>query len=229
MLSRVIAITSLLLAMLLSGCATQTKMALSNDTDAVSNTGKPIFLMTATLRNTYRTSYQPKLMFVNVERATVNGSVDGINFTMDDKSKNESDSPTQGSSYLLRLELKEGEYIIRGLRSQGRSFPMIGYYFTPIHAKLKSSGPGVYYLGHVEATIRERKENEFKAGPSVPLIDQAVIGASGGTFDIEITDKWESDQQEFLNKFPALKTVTVQKSILPAFDRAQAQKWWEVN
>lgn len=229
MLSRVISCISLLLTLFISGCATQTKMAFLNDADTVSNTSKPIFLMTATLRNTYRTSFQPKLIVVHVERSTVKDSADRINFTMDDKAKNESDIPTEGSTYLLRMELDKGDYVIRGLTSIGKSFPMAGFYFTPIHAKLQSSESGVYYLGHIEATIRERVGNEFKAGPSVPVIDQAIAGASGGTFDIEISDQWATDETKFKTKFPALSSVDVQKFILPPFDRVQAQQWWEAN
>jgi len=222
---RFIGAISLLFALLLSGCATP--MAFTNDTDTVSKTSKPIFLMTATLRNNYRTSIQPQLVTVNVEKAAANDSSDRINFKMDDKGKNETDSAAQGNSYLLRMELDRGEYVIRGLTSLGKSFPIIGSFFAPLHAKLKSSDSGVFYLGHVEASVRERKENEFKAGGSFPLIDQAVIGASGGTFDIEISDQWNKDEAVLKAKFPALVAVSVQKAILPPFDKAQAQEWWE--
>jgi hypothetical protein len=119
--------------------------------------------------------------------------------------------------------------VIRGLSSTSRSFPIFGVYFAPIHAALKSTGQGVFYLGHVEATIRERKEDEFKAGPTIPLLDQSLAGASGGTFDIEISDQWDKDGPQFLAKFPSLSAVTVQKDILPPFDRKKAQKWWEEN
>jgi len=98
-----------------------------------------------------------------------------------------------------------------------------------MHETLKSAGQGVFYIGHVEATIRERQGNEFKAGPTVPLLDQAVAGASGGTFDIEISDQWDKDGPQFLAKFPTLSAVTVQKNILPPFDRAKAQQWWEAH
>lgn len=229
MLSRIIATTSIVLVLLLTGCATPTKMAFSNDSDTVSKSGKPIFLMTATLRNTYKTSFQPKLLVVHVEKTTVKESADRVNFTMDEKAKNESDSPTDGSTYLLRMELEQGEYVIRGLTSTSRSFPIMGSFFAPLHAKLKSNEQGVFYIGHVDATVRERKDTEFKAGPTVPLIDQAVAGASGGTFDIEISDQWDKDEPKFQTKFPALSAVTVQKDILPPFDRAKAQQWWEAN
>lgn len=228
MLSKLIATTSLAFVILMSGCATPTKMAFQEDSDQVSKT-KPTYLMTATLRNSYRTSFQPKLIIVHVERSIVKGAEDRINFTMDKKAKNESDSAIEGSNYLLRMELDPGEYIIRGLTSMGRSFPINGFYFAPMHSKLTSAEPGVFYLGHVEATVRERKEPEFKAGPSIPLIDQAIAGASTGTFDIEITDQWEKDGPKFQAQFPVLNGVEIQKRILAPFDRAVAQKWWEEN
>ena len=189
----------LVIALVLSGCATRTKMAFESDEERLTESSKPVFLMTATLKNTY------------------------------DKAKNESDSPDVGSTYFLRMQLDPGRYEIRGLTSLTRSFPITAMFFAPVHASVEASGPGVFYLGHVTATVRERQGNEFKAGPSVPLIDQAVAGASGGTFDIEISDRLSVDEAAFRFRFPALKGIEIKKSLLPPFDRALAQKWWETN
>ncbi|RZI94399.1 MAG: hypothetical protein EOP39_30515 [Rubrivivax sp.] len=107
------------------------------------------------------------------------------------------------------------------------SFPIMGTFFTPMHSTLTVSAPGVYYLGRVSAAVRERKDDEFRAGPPIPLIDQAVAGASGGTFEIEIVDAWNEDENRFRQRFPVIATHPVQKAILPAFDRPTAQKWWQ--
>jgi hypothetical protein len=219
----------LVIALVLSGCATRTKMAFESDEERLTESSKPVFLMTATLKNTYRPSYQPKLLVVNVEKPGAKEAADRLNFTMDDKAKNESDSPDVGSTYFLRMQLDPGRYEIRGLTSLTRSFPITAMFFAPVHASVEASGPGVFYLGHVTATVRERQGNEFKAGPSVPLIDQAVAGASGGTFDIEISDRLSVDEAAFRFRFPALKGIEIKKSLLPPFDRALAQKWWETN
>lgn len=72
-------------------------------------------------------------------------------------------------------------------------------------------------------------QNEFRAGLPFPLVDQAVTGFSGGTFDVEIIDQFEKDELEFKSRFPALRDVNIQKAILPPFDRTKAQKWWEAN
>lgn len=223
-LAALASITSFLL-----GCATPTKMAFESESDVIASEGKPVFLMTATLKNSYRASYQPKLLVVNVERKEAKDSNDRLNFTMDEKAKLETDTAENGNSYLLRMELEDGDYVIRGLTGFSGIFPVRGTFFAPLHAETKSNGTGIFYLGHVTATVRERKENEFKAGPSIPLIDQAVTGFSGGTFDIEITDQLEKDEPVFKSKFTALRNVNIQKAILPSFDRAKAQQWWEAN
>ncbi|MBS0427029.1 MAG: hypothetical protein JSR41_07055 [Proteobacteria bacterium] len=204
-------------------------MPFQNDADRLTEKSKPIFLMTATMKNTYRTSFQPRLLVVHVEKPEAKEAADRLNFVMDDKAKLETDSVESGNTYLLRFELDPGQYEIRGLTSLARSFPINGFFFAPMHSSLESKGPGVYYLGHVSATVRERQGDEFKAGPSLPLVDQAVAGASGGTFDVEITDQLVTDEPVFRSKFPALASVGITKAILPAFDRAKAQKWWEAH
>jgi hypothetical protein len=47
--------------------------------------------------------------------------------------------------------------------------------------------------------------------------------------DVEITDEFATDEGAFRSKFPALAGVTITKAILPAFDRAKAQQWWEAH
>jgi hypothetical protein len=224
------AITGLLLFMaaFLSGCATRTMMAYSDESKTVVAPSSAVFLMTATIKNGYHDSFQPKLLVVNVETVGAKTKADRLNFTMDKQAKfKESDTPEEGNSYLLRMELPPGEYVIHGLTCIASRFPVNGIFFAPLHANVTSARPGVYYLGHVEADIRERSGTEFKAGPSLPLIDQAVAGASGGTFDIEISDRWGSDEPLFRGALPKLGTTVAQKAVLPPFDRPKAQDWWE--
>lgn len=227
MTNRIFTPITLLILLIMTGCASPTKMAILDDSYDISKSTNPIFLMTATLRNTYKTEYQPKLLVVYVEKAIVSGSQDRLNFTMDDKAKVESDDPDTGSTYFLRMELEPGDYVIRGLASRSSSLFIYGSFFTPIHENITADGTGVYYLGHVDATVRKREGNEFKAGSSIPLIDQSVAGASGGTFDIEISDQWEEYESLFRTKFSALAKVEIKKAVLPPFDRERAQQWWE--
>ncbi len=231
MKSRFLAGALVAAALLMSGCATRTKMAFEEDTQQITPASKPVYLMTVTLKNTYKTRFQPRVLVVHVEKAGAKEAADKINFVMDAKGKHaEEDSQTTGNSYLARLELDPGDYEIRGITSLARAFPINAFFFAPMHSPLKAGQPGgVYYLGHVNATVRERQGEEFKAGPVIPLIDQAVAGASGGSFDVVITDELATDEALFRARFPALKAATITKAILPAFDRAKAQQWWMAN
>lgn len=214
--------------LVLTGCATPTKMPFGSADEAI-NPAKSIYLMTTTLKNDYHTSYQPKAIVLHVERGAAAEKADRINYTMDELSRAETGAAGTGNTYYLRMELEQGQYVVRSITGMVQSFPIIAGFSAPLHTDLTVSTPGVYYLGHVDATVRERTGNEFKAGPSLPLIDQAVAGASGGTFDIAISDRWARDEAEFKRRFPVLKSATINKAVLPAFDRPKAQAFWEAN
>jgi hypothetical protein len=221
----VVAATS---ALLLGGCATRTPMAFSEGTPQAVKADKSVYLMSVTLKNSYKTSHQPKLYAVNVEKKNTGKSGDAINFSIDDKAREETDT-VNGSTYFLRMELDKGEYLLEYMNSVSSSFPIHGGFTTPLVSTIVAGTPGVYYLGHVDATVRQRRGNEFKAGPTLPLVDQAIAGASSGSFDVDISDQWAQDEAKFKGKFPVLTSVSIQKNILPAYDRTAAQKWWETH
>lgn len=227
MLKKILGLAALAGTLLLTGCATVKPMAYSAKATEPPAADNAVLLMTTTFRNIYRTSYQPRMLVAHIEKPNVQGSDDRLNFRIDDLGKLESSSPEKGNTYLLRMELPPGEYTLVGVTCLNQSFPIIAQYFVPIHAKITVGAPGVYYLGNVHAVLRERQGNEFRAGAVIPLLDQAVGGGSGGTFDVSITDRWADDQLLFQSRFPAMKELTVASATLPPFDRAYAQKWWE--
>lgn len=229
MLRKLIIVGTCAVAALLSGCATQTKMALGNDAESLTEVSKPILLMSVTLKNAYKPSHQPKLLVVKVEKPDAKDASDRLNFTMDEKAGVESEKPEVGNNYFLRLEVNPGTYKILGLTSTSKAFLINGFFFTPLHSEVVVTKPGVFYLGHVNATVRERTGDEFKAGPSIPLLDQAVVGASGGTFDVSVSDEFSTDEVLFRSRFPALKGIAITKAVLPPFDRANAQAWWQTH
>jgi hypothetical protein len=230
MLKRLLIAAAAAASVLLSGCATRTSQAFENDSDRVTATGDPVYLMTATLRNDYKTGWQPHLLVVNIEKDGATDSSGRFNFTMDKKAVLDQSDVGSGNKYLLRMQLAPGKYEIVGLTALNHSFPINASFFTPLHETLIVSGQGtVTYVGHVEASIRERKGDEFKAGLSIPLIDQAVAGASGGTWDVTIVDEWPTDEVVFRRTFAALKDAQIQKGLLAPWDREAAQKWWAAH
>ncbi|MDB4981779.1 MAG: hypothetical protein JWM82_2531, partial [Myxococcales bacterium] len=121
-------------AVLTSACATVKPMPFSQDARTRLPAGKAIFLMTLTQRNTFKSSYQPKLFVAHVERSVVNGSEDRLNFKIDERGKTETESPETGNNYLVRLQLEDGDYVIRGFTSLNHSLFIHASFFAPLHA-----------------------------------------------------------------------------------------------
>lgn len=216
--------------LVLAGCLSATRMPLGESNESLDDAG-PLLLMTATIRNDFRPVHQPKLLLVHVEETTAkprDTSREGkFNFAVDDGAMQPAGAPESGRHYLLRMRLPEGRYRICGMTSRVKVFPLIGTFFAPLNITHSVEGSGVFYLGHVSAIVRERQGDEFRAGQVLPYIDHAVTGASGGTFDITVSDRFETDEKAFREKFPQLAAADIKKTILAPFDRAAVQKWWQ--
>ena len=97
---------------------------------------------------------------------------------------------------------------------------------APLHEGVEINPNSIVYLGHIDATIVERKDGELRAGPVIPLVDQAVAGFSGGTWDISVTDQFDDDVTAFKKDFPALTNASIDREVLPAWDKQKATEWW---
>ncbi|MFT3783854.1 MAG: hypothetical protein QM790_17730 [Nibricoccus sp.] len=227
-MKRLFAACSLAFALIYSGCATHHGMATLDENTAAKPT-KAVYLLSVTLKNTLIPAYQPKLVSIKVHKLVQSNYPVIQLFETDQQAKNETFTPTTGNTYLLRFELEPGEYSLLGLNSLGESMFISSPFFTPVQGRISASKPGIYYLGHIEVNIRERKGDEFHAGGILPTQEQRLTGGFGGTFDVEITDQWATDEEKFQTRFPALTKATVQKSVLSPFNRARAQAWWMLN
>lgn len=217
-----VALCACVILLLASGCATQRAMPFKEPTEKLEDKAA-VYLLMVTLENKYKPSFQPRLISFFIDRK------DG------DKWEKQSHSADVGgtvvvpgapvNSYAARLELPPGEYRVRALFANAAGFLINGMFELPLYAPLQVREPrGVFYLGNLRGTVREAKEGDIKAGPPIPLIDQAVVGASGGTFDAVISDAWKTDEATFRNQFPALAKVPVRKAVLPPYDRARVKR-----
>lgn len=215
-------------AVLLTGCASGVKMPLQDD-QPLATTAKPVLLTSIDMKNKYKERFQPQVLFVHVFRVT-DGKEELIPFQMDSKGLYWGEEDADPLKHFVRFELDPGEYRLQGAYAQARAFPVIGFFYLPLHMQFKvTPETKVTYLGAIQGTVRERQGNEFRAGSVVPLIDQSVAGASGGTFEVAVIDNYDADIKTFKKLFPAIQNVEITRSILPPFDRQKAQAWWEAN
>jgi len=209
--------------LLTTGCATVAPMSPTTATSSVDTSKNSYALMTVTLKNAYHTSYQPSPIVVHMERGAADSRADRLNFKFDDQATTTSDN---GNHYFVRIPLAPGKYVMHGITGQSGIFPFHGMFFTPLHETVEIKPNSIVYLGHVDATVVERKDGELRAGPVIPLIDQAATGFSGGTWDIRVSDEFDQDVAEFKKDFPALTNASIEREVLPARDKQKATEWW---
>ena len=208
----------------LSGCATVVKMAPTKQSTALDTSRQSVLLVSMTLANTYHDSYQPEPLIVELEKPDATQSPDRLNVKVDRDALVEQEN---GKHYLLRLPLAPGKYILRGVMGESGIFPVHGFFFLPLNYDIDVKPGTIEYLGHFDAIVVERKDGELRAGPMIPLIDQAVTGFSRGTWDVRVTDASPTDVAEFKTAFPALQNATIQSDILPRWDKQKATLWWQ--
>ena len=200
---------------LLTACGTP--MGLTGKTKQLDVSQKSMVLATLALtRSDGRTMPWPKRVQV-----VATGAPNGSNiqtFAID----------TEGMDYgednrhyvaLLRIPLAPGKYTIGGVGGQISVFPMTGNWHVPLGLAFEVPAQSGVYLGRVAADMHPRKDAEFRAGPLIPLIDQAVLGISSSTFDVKVSDESATDLPLFVDAFAALRTQQIHTQILPAFDR----------
>jgi len=202
---------------LLGGCA---KMPLTAATERIAADAPAIYLMTVQLENVYKPRYQPAVKQVIVVRKNAVGNDSFATLLMDEEGVVKGSREDEPARYLVRLQMDPGAHVIQQINARGVAFPIFGNFTVLLNAPLTVGGPGITYLGSLSGRVLEGQSGKPSAGPLLPIIDQAISGASTGTFEVAIRDRYDEDVPLFRARFPALKAVEIGKAILPPVERA---------
>lgn len=200
------------LAVFSSGCATSRTMALSRETKAI-EAKEGLALASVRITNTYKTGYQPLAKALLIKQVAEPG--EKFSFDLGTPWKASPDENDQFEEFLVSVSLPPGKYEVMHVYTAAHGLLVHGGGFVGIHAPVALEAGKAVYLGRLEAVRRERTGDEPRAGPVIPLIDQAVTGFSGGTFDEKLVDRYEEDVAAMRKQFPALKDVAVEKRLMP--------------
>lgn len=196
-----------------TGCATMKPMALSKELQTVPiDAQQSLALAAVKVGNVYKTGQQPHIKDVRVKGTGADAKE--LAFTVPGPWRASPDEKDQFEEILVSLALPPGEYEMIGVRVAAGSFLMPGNGMVPVNATFHVPAGKAVYLGRVEAVRRERKGDEPRAGPVIPLIDQSVTGFSGGTFDVKLFDGYDHDLPLMRTEYPALQNVTVEKAFM---------------
>ena len=219
---------AVLLCCALGGCATVNHMAFDKKANKVDVASKSVVLMTVDVYRPEKSRFEPIPFVVNVEKPNAQSKVDRQNFVLD---KNQDAIQTEDGHrlFLVRMALEPGPYKLMAVTGMARAFPINGFFQVPLVTDFNVQPQSVVYVGRVTAVLRSREGGEFRAGPVIPLIDQAIAGMSNSTWDVMIADRSDNDLAVFKQSYPALNSASIVKAPLPPFDRAAAQRWWDNN
>jgi hypothetical protein len=215
--------TFAIVLVMLSGCVTVSPMAFDKTSKQVDVSAKSVVLMTFDVSRADDSRYVPRPVMLNVKKLDSQTKDDQLHFRMSEKE--DRFATTNGQEiYAMRMALDPGRYQLTGVGGIAGAFPFVGNFFVPLLLDFVVSSHSVVYAGHVQAKLRPRQEGEFRAGPMIPLIDQAVTGVSTGTFDVTVEDSSIQDIALFRSTYPALADIPVGNALLPSFDRAKVQR-----
>jgi len=199
---------------MLSGCVTIMPPAFNQDVEAINTSQESIAMLTVKVGNNYKPKYQPKIWRVNVWQ-NINGSDEQLHFNVEKEYKKMED---EYNEYLISFQLPPGQYELRNLLGRCGVF-VAGSFIVPVHSTFDLEANKIIYLGHIDAFVEEKiNDDDLRAGPVTPLIDQAVVGA-GGTFVLEINDQYEEDIEKFKNQYPYLVGYDIENKTLPQWKK----------
>lgn len=209
----------------LVGCANMAPMAVTKKTKDLDLNSKSVVLMTIDLARPEASRFVPHPLWVDIIRVDAPANTARQVFKVDGDAG--SIRSKVHNKFMFRFALEPGKYELNTVFGNANAFPFNGFFQVPLLMQINVSPKSVTYVGRVNALLRPRVGNEFRAGSVIPLIDQAAAGISGNTIDVTVVDASQEDLAEFKSTFPALATTEIRTELLPAFDRPKVQAWWE--
>lgn len=209
----------------LSGCSTPLKMMPRKADASIDMSAQSFLLASLTLGNRHHPSFIPDPISISLRRIDGRQKPELLSYAFDGDA--EVGSPAR--HYLIRIPLAPGRYELLHIQGTSGVFPIRGFFFLPLSYELEVEPGRAEYLGHIDATVVERKEGELRAGPPIPLIDQAVSGFSTGTWEVALTDASQTDITEFKAVFPSLSGLPIGNRVLPPWDKAKEDARWRAQ
>jgi hypothetical protein len=204
------------LAFFVAGCANN--MALKKGQDNIDLSNSSIALLSVRISNQSEPSHQPLI----VGAYTMRQSKTTFHRTRSAYKIEKDDFKEQWLSF----ELEPG---INNFIKLWASCPDIVFFTTfasiPLNLDVDIKPNSVTYFGHIDVTIRKKKnDDEESAGSGPYVVGNAAAGFLTGTYDVVIEDKFDEDMKTFISEYPALQKVKVEKSLIPQWIRPERQR-----
>ena len=255
-MNKIATLFGLLTILLLAGCSTPS-LSFIEDPGTAPGQKMPLYILGASLQNTFKPCCQPRLTRLLITEKETGESVRNVirlkiipttppgqitpggntaasrPLSLQIQTEHITPSP-DGLTYLILLETEQPAaspvtYIIEQLTGVSDTRFIQGQFQAILYADIPPHPNGVFYLGHLSLTLREREGNELRAGPLLPEVDQFLTGFSTGTFDIAIEDRYDQDIAALDIHQPISRRIPIKKALLPPFNADAIRQWWEMQ
>jgi len=206
----------LLFAFMFVGCATVKHTALNQNVKSIDISQESIAIFTVKVANKYKPRYQPKIIQCIVKNNDT-GKGEKYLFIVDGEYKG---IENEYNEHLISFQLPPGRYKLEEFVARWKNVHVTGFFTIPIYSVFEIEANEIIYLGHIEAHVVEKtNDDQLPAGPPLPLIVQLGVGASGGTFVIEINDLFKNDIELFKNQYHYLSDYNIENRTLPPWKK----------
>ena len=205
-------VSTVVLILSLTGCFS--KMPLRSDEPFALKPHESLAVFKMTLKNEFKNyTLTPDAMTVEATERS-GGKTYRFTFGVPERQVSDRELEMMGS-----FALPPGDYNITGFTGKtdvGFALLPVRGQFDPAFNRAFSVGTNdSVYLGHILARLVERKSNdEERAGPIIPALDQATTGMSTGTFKFEVVDDFNKDIEYLKVRYPAVSTRSFRKALL---------------
>lgn len=181
----------------LTACASHLSSPLNESSEPVDVSGQSIGVFMLKVSNQKNTFFQPsvKRMMIKDERKNNSYVINIVDaYLSKDKTFKE---------YIVSFQLMPGQYLLKDIFAKAGFYPINGKFSIPVYKSLHLPANSLAYYGRIEANVIDRlNEEQLRAGPVLPPIDQAIVGASTGTFDVTIRDNFQDDVRIIRHVYP---------------------------
>lgn len=204
---------------LTGGCAMFKPPALTPETTKIDLSEESIVLLTVSASNAFNPKFQPETNLVSIKSLAQSGNQFAI-----DVDKTLYDEENVFDNFPISFQLRPGDYLISTINAFTSNYGISGHFHIPIYSTFSVQPNEVLYLGHIDATVIKRTDKKaLPAGPILPLINQAIIGATKGTFTVKITDSYKSDINFFTKRYPIIAGYPIRNATLPPWRKPTAR------
>lgn len=128
------------------------------------------------------------------------------------------ESAENASTTLVSFELPPGDYTLSSITGNFHSFPFSSRFSQNPKKRFSITEGRVAYLGTLDGVLKSRTSTDEASagalGGTLMLVDDNIMGVSGGTFKWQVSDAYETDVPQMKARVPGLASSEVLKQVL---------------